>query len=429
VDRTDLARLQFGGTLAFHFMFVALTLGLVLLVALMQTRWYRTGDPADERMVRFWGLIYVVNYALGVVTGIVNEFQMGLNWAGLTKFVGNVFGVGLAMETMVAFFAEATFLGMWIFGWGRLSRRLHLAVIWLVVLTAYVSAFWITLANAFLQRPGGYEVRGDEAYLTDASALFANANLWIALGHVLSASLTLGGYVVVAVSAYHLLRRSAHTAFFRRSMRTGLLAGGTGALLLLVTGAIQFNDVIEFQPVKRDVLIGAPEELAAYQDEAAAALGPGDHTPPLGLLGAAVDTMMYIGVVMVVLAVAGFVLLRRDRFARQRWFLRIMAFSVVLPVIAMISGWLFREIGRQPWAVYGVLSTEDAVSPGATAAGLLVSLVVFGVLYLTLAIVDYVVIIRIARRGPDLDGWSFIESGTGVPAGAGSTSAERPHEY
>ncbi|MDA2813008.1 cytochrome ubiquinol oxidase subunit I [Nocardiopsis sp. RSe5-2] len=424
VDKLELARLQFGATLTIHFLFVALTLGLVLVVAVAQTRWYRTGDPHQERMVRFWGLIYTVNYALGVVTGIINEFQMGLNWGGLAKFTGNVFGTALALETMMAFFLEATFLGMWIFGWGRLPRRIHLALIWAVAATAYISAFWIIMANGFLQRPGGFEVRGDQAYLTDFSALVTNINPWNALTHVTSAALTLAGFAMAAIGAYHLLKGGRHTEFFRRSVRTGLGLGGAGAILLLITGSLQFNDVIDAQPVKRAVLIGDTERLAEYEAEMAGRFGEGSYAPdsllPLKLLS---DTMLYIGVVLVVLAVIGFVLLRRNAFVRRRWFLRVLLVSPLLPVVAMASGWLFREIGRQPWAVYEVLPTADAVSPGATAGGLLATLVLFGVLYIVLAAADYLVIARIARRGPDLDGWAFIQGDVHGEADGGGRSA------
>lgn len=426
MDEVFLARLQFAFTLSLHMMFVALTLGLVLMVALMQTRWVRTGDPQYERMTKFWGLIYVVNYVLGVVTGIINEFQMGLTWSGLTKFVGNVFGTALALETMVAFFAEATFLGMWIFGWGRISKRIHLTLIWLTAATAYASAFWIVMGNAFLQRPAGYEVRGDQAYLTDFSALITNVNLWNALAHVVSAALATGGFFVVAVSAYHLLRRAAHTDFFRRSMRLGLLVGGTGALLLLITGSIQFNDVIGVQPAKQAVLISEPEHLARYVTEMEERFGPGDYVPSLELLKIVSDIMLYTGVVMVVLAVLGFVMMRRDAFLRRRWFLRLMMAVIVLPYVAVIAGWMFREIGRQPWAVYEVLKTEDAVSPGATVPSMLVSLIAFVVLYLSLAVIDYVIIIRIARQGPDLDGWSFVEGADARRADARDDTAVIP---
>src|SRR3954470_9573523 len=202
MNTLDLARAQFATTTSFHFLFVLLTLGLVTLVAVMQTRSTLGGRPVLERMTRFWGRIYVVNYALGIATGIVMEFQFGLNWSGLSTYAGDVFGAPLAIETLVAFFLESTFLGLWIFGFGRLPKWLHLALIWLVTLTAYASALFIMLANSSLQNPVGSRLEGGTLRLDDFGALFSNPALAASLPHVVSAAILTGGFFVVGVSAW-----------------------------------------------------------------------------------------------------------------------------------------------------------------------------------------------------------------------------------
>jgi cytochrome bd ubiquinol oxidase subunit I len=208
MDTLLLARLQFATTTSFHFLFVLVTLGLVALLVYLQTAWFVTRKPAYERLTRFWGTIYLINYVLGIATGIVMEFQFGLNWSGLSRYVGNVFGAPLAIETLVAFFLESTLLGMWIFGWHRLRRGVHLALLWGVAITAYASAFWIMVANSWLQNPVGYEVRDGVAHLTDFSALLTNPTFGMAFGHVVSASILTGGMLMAAISAWHLIRRT-----------------------------------------------------------------------------------------------------------------------------------------------------------------------------------------------------------------------------
>ncbi|MFC6936980.1 cytochrome ubiquinol oxidase subunit I [Actinomadura yumaensis] len=223
MDALMLARVQFALTAGSHFLFVALTLGLATLVALMQTRATVSGSAVHARMTRFWGQLYVINYAVGIVTGLVMEFQFGLNWSGMSRMVGGVFGAPLAMETIVAFFIESTFLGLWIFGWDRLNRWVHLGLIWVVTLTAYLSAYFVLVANGWLQRPVGYEMVDGVARLTDAGALLTNPTAILAFLHVLFGGLLTAAFFMAGVSGYHLLRRTAEVEFFRRSMRIGLL--------------------------------------------------------------------------------------------------------------------------------------------------------------------------------------------------------------
>ncbi|MFE0151305.1 cytochrome ubiquinol oxidase subunit I [Nonomuraea sp. NPDC059007] len=399
MDNLLLSRLQFATTTSIHFLFVTLTLGLVLFVAGMQTAYTITGNPVYRRMTKFWGKIYVVNYAVGIVTGLVMEFQFGLNWSGLSKVTGNVFGVPLALETLIAFVAEATFLGMWIFGWDRIRKGVHLTLIWLVALTAYASAFWIMVANAFLQHPVGYEMRGDQAYLTDFGALLANSNLIDTLLHVISAAVLAGGLFVAGISAYHFIKRTQEVEVFRRSMRWGLIAAPIGAFSIIHWGFLQEVVIEKTQPAKLAQMYGEPERMAAAQQAMEQQFGPGDWAPP-GWIGVPYQIMMNSAFIMALILLVCLILLFRNWVVRLRFPLYVLLIMVPLPFIAVISGWLVREVGRQPWTVYGLLTTDKAVSD-LPAAVVLISFVGFTLVLGTLAVVDYVLIARFVRKGPD----------------------------
>jgi cytochrome d ubiquinol oxidase subunit I len=394
MDLVTIARMQFATTTSLHFLFVLLTLGLATLVAVMQTRHTFSRDPVHRRMTRFWGHLYVINYVVGIATGIVMEFQFGLNWTGLTAFAGDVFGAPLAVETLVAFFLESTFLGLWIFGWGRLNRWVHLALIWLVVLTAYASAFWVMAANSFLQNPVGYQLDGGVARLTDFGALLANPSLWDALGHVLAAGLVAAGFFMAGVSAYHFIRRTSDTGFFRRSMRLGLGVAALSSVLLVNFGFDQFEVLNQVQPAK----LGDAAGRAAVQAAGEAKFGPGDYLPP-EFAGAFLGVMISLGFLLMLMAWLGWLLTIRDWVARLRFPLYVLMALIPLPFIAAISGWLFREIGRQPWLINGLLRTSDAVS-NVSAGSMLASYIAFTVILVGLVIADWVLIARVAKRGP-----------------------------
>jgi cytochrome d ubiquinol oxidase subunit I len=456
MDAVLLARLQFAGTTGIHWLFVILTLGLVPLVAVMHTRAALAGDPdvraGWERAARFWGQLYVINYALGIVTGLVMEFQFGLSWSGLSKFAGNVIGAPLALETLIAFFAESTFLGMWIFGWGRLRAGVHAVLIWLVALTAYASAYWILVANGFLQRPVGYEVRDGVAHLTDIGAVLTNPSALVALGHITMAAFLTGGLFVAGVSAFHLARGTAEAAFFRRALRIGTLVAGLVAYPAFLIGALQYPELGASQPMKLAALAGPDgpgvAELAA---DMAARHGPGDYIPP-HWMGTAHDVMLYLGYALFAIAVLTLLLAHRDRIVRSRplaalavvgaplplgefvggllhgepghhrWPIYLGCAALVavllragnrlpvrlgylqvavipLPFVASLGGWLFREIGRQPWIVYDELTVAQALSP-VGAGALLASSTSFMAIFLGLAVTNWVLIARFAARGP-----------------------------
>jgi len=393
MDSLLIARLQFATTASIHFLFVLVTLGLVTLLVCLQTIGFLTRRPVYERLTRFWGTLYVINYVLGIATGIVLEFQFGLNWSGLSRYVGNVVGAPLAIETLVAFFLESTLLGMWIFGWHRLRPGLHLALLWGVALTAYASAFWVMVANSWLQNPVGYEVRDGVAQLTNVAALLGNPALRHALPHVLGAALMTGGVLMAGISSWHLIRRTTDPAF-RTSLRIGLVAGVLGCTIALGTGFPQLGEVRAMQPTKFGDEAARSALIARWTDQ----FGPGDYTPP-EWIGAPLEAMMGIGYLASLLVLL-LPLLYRDWIIRLRAPLYLPLLNIPLPFVAAISGWLVREVGRQPWAAYGVLPIADAVSP-VDGRLLLASYLGFTLLLGGLAVANWILIARHAARGAD----------------------------
>jgi cytochrome d ubiquinol oxidase subunit I len=392
MDPLLVARLQFATTTSIHFLFVIVTLGLVTLLVYLETAWVITRKPVYERLTRFWGTLYLINYVLGIATGILMEFQFGLNWSGLSRYVGNVFGAPLAMETLVAFFLESTLLGMWIFGWHRLRRGVHLALLWGVGLTAYASAFWVIVANAWMQHPVGYELRDGVAQLTDFSALLANPTFGMAFAHVVSASVTTGGLLMAAVSAWHLIRRTPDYVLFRKSLRIGLTTGLVGVIFVIGFGFAQFGEIGSVQPTK----FGEGEEAQRLITEWTARFGPGDYTPP-PLAGIGLGLMILIGMTLI-WGIFLLPLFYRDWIIRLRFPLYLVLLALPLPFLATILGWIAREVGRQPWAVYGLLRIADAVTP-MSGGVLLASLIGFVLLLGTLAVANWVLIARRAGRG------------------------------
>ncbi|WBO69696.1 cytochrome ubiquinol oxidase subunit I [Streptomyces camelliae] len=406
MSAADLARLQFAATTGIHWLFVILTMGLVPLVAFMHTRAAYTKDPAKravrERMTRFWGQLYVINYAVGIVTGLVMEFQFGLSWSGLSKFAGNVFGAPLALETLIAFFAESTFLGMWIFGWGQLRRGVHVTLIWLVALTAYASGYFILVANGFLQHPVGYEVRGNAAYLTDFGALLTNANALVALEHIVLAALTTGGVFMLGVSAWHFARGTEETELFRSSLRLGTWVAMLASFFVVVVGQLQLPVIKRTQPMKYAVL--KDSGVAEAQRRLVEQHGPGNYVPHESWVHIGMDSMQIIGNTISTITFIAVFLLLKDRLVRwlgrRRWLAWTMVAMIPLTFIASVGGWVVREVGRQPWLVYGQLKVEDAVSH-VSRTSLIASCTVFVAIFVALAVTNWTLITRFAVRGPD----------------------------
>lgn len=442
MDTLDLSRWQFGITTIYHFFFVPLTIGLALLVAIIQTMHFRTGNDTYKRMARFWGRLFIVNFILGVATGIVQEFQFGMNWSEYSRFVGDIFGAPLAIEALLAFFLESTFIGIWVFGWDRLDKRLHLASIWLVWLGSNISALWILAANSFMQEPVGYTIRNGRAEMTDFFALLTNPNLWVQFPHVVLGGIATAAFFVLGISAFHLLRNRQGTDmdFFRRSAVVGIVAAVISSTLVAMVGHTQGQHMIESQPMKMaaaealftdespasmsiftigdettrtdvfSIRIPSLLSIMAYnspegmikgidtlQAEYQQKYGPGDYVPqPIWLIYWSFRAMVGAGVVMIVLALLGLFFLLRGTLEKRRWLLRVLPFAIALPYIANSTGWIMTEVGRQPWIVQGVLKTADGVSPIA-AGNVWLSLVLFTVLYGALAVVDVYLLTKYAR--------------------------------
>jgi cytochrome bd ubiquinol oxidase subunit I len=456
VTTVDLGRAQFATTSIYHFLFVPLTLGLAPLVAIMQTTWYRTGVDAWLRLTRFFGTLLLINFAIGVATGLVQEFQFGMNWSVYSKFVGGVFGAPLAIEGLAAFFLEATFLGLWIFGWDRLSPRLHLATIWIVALGTWLSAYFILVANSWMQHPVGYKLVDGEAQLTDVWALLSNEFALRAYLHVLLAGLTTGSIVVLGISCWHLLR-GRNVELFRRAAALALIVAVPATLINLTVGNRFGEAVTSAQSMKiasAEALWNTadPAGFSAFQiggfsadDETPSfsitiprllsymatgsfsgqvqginqlqaqeqkQYGKGNYIPNVEVVYWSIRVMAYLGVLMFLVAAVGAWLYRKRRLESSRWFLWTAVVAIAFPFIAATSGWVLTEVGRQPWIVQGLLKTSQANSPSVSSATIGASLGVFVVLYVVLGVVDFVLMRRYARVDPP----ALREGTAGEPA-------------
>ncbi|SDQ69884.1 cytochrome ubiquinol oxidase subunit I [Thermostaphylospora chromogena] len=401
MDTLLLARLQFSVTASIHFMFVSLTLSLVIYLAIMQTAWVVTGKSVYERAVKFWGRLYVVNYGLGLITGIVMEFQLGMGWSGLTTRFGDLLGPALAVETLVAFTLEVTLLGLWIFGWGTLGKKTHLVVIWLVALTAYASVLWILAANAFLQNPVGHQIRDGRAHLVDVGALLSNPSLWDAAAHVFFAALTVGSVFVAGISAYHFIKRTTETELFGKSLRLSLLLLPVAAYATVHYGMMQILVIGKTQPLKLALIEGASAQADALRDQLSEQIGPGHFLAP-DWVTTLFSVMQGAGFALVLISTAGAILLIRNWVIRLRVPLYLLVALIPVPFAIVVVGWLVREIGRQPWTVYGQLLTAEAVSD-LSPVSVTVSFPVFTLVLVTLAVLDYRLLAAYAKRGPQDD--------------------------
>ena len=432
MDVLLLSRLQFAFTTFVHFIFVPLTLGLSLLVAYMETKWLRTGDEVYKRMAKFWGKLFLINFALGVVTGIALEFQFGTNWSGYSAYVGDIFGSLLAIEATLAFFLESTFLAVWIFGWNRISPKLHNVSIWLVALAANLSAFWILMANGWMQNPTGFVLRGDRAELESFTALVTNPFAWGQFLHTLFAAYVLSGFFVLGISAWHLARGS-NVDFFKRSFRIAAPFTLVFALALVIQGHSHGATVAKYQPAKLaameshwETMTRAPQYLfvipdpgnernavellpvpgglsmLAYHSVDAEVRGlndfPKEDRPPVTLTFISFRTMVGLGFLFP--ALAAWVWMRRKDPEASPKLLRILPWAVPLPYIAIQLGWIVAEVGRQPWIVNGIMRVEDAVSAGITPAQVGFSLFLFAVIYGLLVAVDVYLLMHHGRKGP-----------------------------
>jgi cytochrome bd ubiquinol oxidase subunit I len=439
----ELSRWQFGITTVYHFIFVPLTLSLSYLVAIMQTLWRVKKDDVYLRMTKFFGKIFLINFAVGVVTGIVQEFQFGMNWSAYSQFVGNVFGAPLAMEALLTFFLESTFIGLWIFGWNKLPPRVHLATIWLTAIGTSLSAFFILAANSWMQHPVGYRVdpATHRVVLTSIVALLTNPTVLATWPHVFFAAFMVAGAVLVAASAWHVARRS-QLEVFAKSLRLGLVVTLLAGIATAVTGDVQARMMESQQPMK----MAAAEALYTTQSDASFSLftigslngdkelwsirvpyllslistmnphgtvqgindverayakkyGPGQYKPIIPVTYWSFRLMIGFGSLAALLAAIGLWLTRRRTIPRSRWFYRAALWGLPLPYLAITSGWIFTEMGRQPWTVFGLLTTAQSVSPGVTLSSVIISLTVFTLLYAGLAGIAWWLTVRHVKAG------------------------------
>jgi len=427
-----LSRIQFATVVVFHFLFVPLTLGLSTLVAIMESVYAKTGNETWLKMTRYWSRLLLVNFAVGVVTGITLEFQFGMNWAEYSKFVGDIFGAPLAIEATVAFFLESTFIGVWVFSWKRLSRGAHAALMWLVAFASTLSALWILLANGWMQKPRGYIVSGGRAQLTDFGALLWNPYAWIKFFHVIMAAWTLSAFFIMGICAIRVLRGRT-TEVVRRSFRLAAPFGLVASALIIVAGDLSGVQVAKFQPTKLAAMesqwetqskvpfymVALPDprggrnlvealpipgllSFLAYHDPNAAVKGlndfPTSERPPILVTFLAFRAMVALGFLFVLCAIVAVIFAWTDTFVKRKWFLWIMAIALVFPYLASELGWILAEIGRQPWIVYGLLRTAEAYSHSITSGDVLGSLIAFLIIYGTLAAVDAFLLTRYARK-------------------------------
>lgn len=431
MDVLFLSRLQFAAATMFHFLFVPLTLGLSIMVAIMETRYVRTGEDVYLRMTKFWGKLFLINFVLGVVTGITLEFQFGTNWSRYSAFVGDIFGSLLAIEATAAFFLESTFIGVWVFGWKKLSKKAHAAIMWLVAGASTVSAIWILIANSWMQNPVGYSIRNGRAELESLSAVVFQKWAVLEFLHTAGSAYVLSAFFVMGISAYHLLKKQ-NTDFFTRSFRTALVFGLIFSIFVAVEGHYHGADLAEKQPTKLAAmethwetrenvpiyLFALPDEenernsvellpipgmmsLLAKHSMNAEVKGlkdfPKEERPPVLINFVSFRIMVGLGVYFVLMTIIGWTIMNRlPEFPR---YLKLMLYSIPLPYVAAQAGWILAEVGRQPWIVYGLMKTSDAISPVATVQ-VFTSFLAFIIVYGLLGAVGFYLIAKNAKKGP-----------------------------
>ena len=441
--KVGLSRIQFASTTIYHFFFVPITIGLAFLVAILHTAWYRSGDPEQRRLARFFGTLLLINVAIGVVTGLVQEFEFGMNWSAYSRFVGDVFGAPLAMEGLAAFFLESTFLGLWVFGWDRLPKRVHLACIWIVSLGTLLSAAFIMAANSWMQHPVGYTINSStgRAQLNDIGALFTNPVFLWGYTHVILASLVTGSLIMLGVSAWH-LRRGSSVESFTRTARLSLVILVPGIILAMFVGSELGVVEDKYQPMKiaaaeaqwtncqpcsfsifqigggkedmtpTQILEiphllsllatnhwnGAVQGLSSVNAQYQQQYGPGNYVPNVFIQYWSMRVMAYTASLVLILALWGAWNIWRKRLQRARWFLLASTWFVIAPFVMNTAGWFLTENGRQPWIVQGLMLTKNGVSPSVSTSWVWITLTLFILIYGIFAVVDGFLMVRYSRK-------------------------------
>ncbi|MGO3548028.1 cytochrome ubiquinol oxidase subunit I [Paucilactobacillus nenjiangensis] len=450
MDIVTLARFQFAMTTIFHFFFVPFTIGTGFAVAVMETMYVRSKNELYKKMAKFWGNIFLLSFAVGVVTGIIQEFQFGMNWSDYSRFVGDIFGAPLAIEALLAFFMESTFLGLWIFTWDRMKPKVHVIFIWLTAFASILSAFWILAANSFMQHPVGYTLKNGRAEMNDFGALLSNHQVWYEFSHVIAGAITMGGIIIAGLSAFQLLKKSQKAKdFFKKSLRLGLVISLVGSVAVITAGDLQMKDLVTQQPMKfaategnyKDTGDPAAWTLIAWANER-------DHTQAFGVdipymlsilaynkpsgsikgmntvnkeltvkygnknYYPSVNTLFYsfrvmaaFGALMFLVSALGLFFTRKKKpsLYEHKWMLWIIGLTTFTPFMANTAGWLITELGRFPWTVYGLFTMKQSVSPNVSVTSLFISNTVYFLLFAGLASVMVYLVIRELHKGPDYE--------------------------
>lgn len=445
MDLLTLARLQFASTTIYHFLFVPLSLGLSFLVAWMQLKHYKTKDKDWDTLARYFGTLFLINFAVGVVTGLVQEFQFGMNWSNYSRFVGDIFGAPLAVEALAAFFLESTFLGIWIFGREKLSPKLHLASIWIVAFASSLSALWIIIANSFMQSPVAFEVRqtayGPRAEMTDFLSLIGNPHVWVQYPHVIFAGLTTGCVFVLAISAINLMAKKPQMQF-KRLIRPVAILGLISVVLTIGVGDAQGKFIAKHQPMKlaaaealwettesaplsllsiinedtktNSLELNIPYGLSilAFNDPNAKVLGineiqaqyekdygAGDYTPPVTLIFWSFRIMVYAGSLLMLILFISAVFTKK--LEKKPYFYKVLVLILPLPYLCNTFGWIFTEVGRQPWMVQGYFTVNQGLSTASsvTAGTVALSLAGFIAIYGVLAFLAVMLVVKFVKHG------------------------------
>ena len=447
MDALILSRLQFAITTVYHFLFVPVTLGLSIFVALLET-WYINGSSYDERLklkklVKFFGTIFLINFSMGVVTGIVQEFHFGMNWSEYSRFMGDIFGAPLALEALTAFFLESTFIGIWIFGWDKISEKLHCACIWIVALGSNLSAFWILVANGFMQHPVGYEIEDGRAVMTSIFELITNPYVFGEYSHAFFAGITTGGFLVIIVSAWKIATDEISREMFIRTLRRAVLFTFLGVMGVMGTGHLHAQYLNTGNPMKIaafealwetenpapfavvadinqdagrndfEILIpklftfmvynsfsGEIKGINDLQREAMEKYGPGNYIPDVKGMFWSFRIMVGAGgfMLLVVFVMGVLAFFFRDRIREFTCYLKFLPVLLPVPFIANSVGWYIMEAGRQPWIVVGLQKTSAAVSPNLTSWDVWATLTGFTAIYLFLAVLAVFAAVKFINR-------------------------------
>ena len=455
MDIVTLARFQFAMTTVFHFFFVPFSIGTAFVVAILETLYVRTKNDAYKKLAKFWGNIFLLSFAVGVVTGLIQEFQFGMNWSDYSRFMGDIFGAPLALEALLSFFIESTFIGLWVFTWDRVKKGMHLFFIWMTCIGTLTSALWILTANSFMQHPVGYAIRNGRVEMVDFFALLQNPQLWFEYGHVIFAALTMGGVILAGLTAFQMLKKDTSAeakGLYKKSMRLGLVMATLFSALTILVGDLQMKYLIEEQPmkfaateavykttgdqapwtlvgiadtknheVKYNIDIPVMLSVLSYGKTTGAVTGMDelnqqmkekygttingvemDYIPPVNTLFWSFRVMAGFGAWIILVSIIGLWLTRKKKetLYQKRWMLWVLALTTFTPFLANTAGWFITEFGRYPWTVYGLFTIQQSISPNVSATSLLVSNIVYFTVFTVLAIVMIGLVKRQLKNDP-----------------------------